>query len=199
MKKKKSKKRSKKKSIPLKYKLFALIGGLFHLIVFLLYDITFYNKTLSWLSLLICGIVFGLYFIKKMSLLNPNSYRKIKGVRLKAYMLLVCFLMILGGSIVFGNVINGTIIGLNYLGKGNKSTTQIYKIQKITKHRSGTRKKMKRVNPMIYLEKNGTIIKLRLSETYIESKNYSEFKKIEMSVSKGLLGFEIMNSYQLKK
>jgi len=76
MKKKKLKKKKKGKS--LNYKLFVIIGGIFHFIVYLLLDLTFYNNTLFWLGLFIGGITLGIYFIKKMELLNPKSYKKIK-------------------------------------------------------------------------------------------------------------------------
>ena len=129
MKKKKLKKKKKGKS--LNYKLFVIIGGIFHFIVYLLLDLTFYNNTLFWLGLFIGGITLGIYFIKKMELLNPKSYKKIKGNKLNFYIFLVCFLTILGTTVIFGNVINGTILGLNYIGKNSESKKTEYKIEKI--------------------------------------------------------------------
>tara|TARA_R110002126_G_scaffold100532_1_gene232105 strand:+ start:1133 stop:1726 length:594 start_codon:yes stop_codon:yes gene_type:complete len=197
MKKKKLKK--KKKGKPLNYKLFVIIGGIFHFIVYLLLDLTFYNNTLFWLSLLIGGITLGISFIHKMELLNPKSYKKIKGNKLNFYILLVCFLTILGTTVIFGNVINGTILGLNYIGKNNETQKTEYKIEKIVQRKTGGRKRIRRNNPKVYLEKEGEIIKKNLTEHYSLTKNYSEYKKIEFITSKGLLGFEITENYELKK
>ncbi|WP_040282811.1 hypothetical protein, partial [Psychroserpens damuponensis] len=197
MKKKKSKKKKKGKS--LNYKLFSVIGGIFHLIMYLLYDLTFYNDTLLWLSILFCGLIFGFYFIKKMELLNPKSYKKIEGLKLKLYMFFICFVMIIGGAIIFGNVINGTIIGLNYIGKNNETIKQEYGIQKIEQNSSGGRKRFRRYNPKVFIEKEGEIVTVNLSERYSKNKNYSEYRTIEMNLNKGLFGFEIIENYELKK
>ena len=197
MKKKKLKKKKKGKS--LNYKLFVIIGGIFHFIVYLLLDLTFYNNTLFWLSLFIGGITLGIYFIKKMELLNPKSYKKIKGNKLNFYIFLVCFLTILGTTVIFGNVINGTILGLNYIGKNSESKKTEYKIEKIVQRKTGGRKRIRRNNPKVYLEKEGKIIKRNLTEHYSLTKNYSEYKIIEFITNKGLLGFEIIENYELKK
>jgi len=197
MKKKKLKKKKKGKS--LNYKLFVIIGGIFHFIVYLLLDLTFYNNTLFWLSLFIGGITLGIYFIKKMELLNPKSYKKIKGNKLNFYIFLVCFLTILGTTVIFGNIINGTILGLNYIGKNSESKKTEYKIEKIVQRKTGGRKRIRRNNPKVYLEKEGKIIKRNLTEHYSLTKNYSEYKIIEFITNKGLLGFEIIENYELKK
>tara|TARA_B110000908_G_C10057213_1_gene358923 strand:+ start:59 stop:652 length:594 start_codon:yes stop_codon:yes gene_type:complete len=197
MKKKKLKKKKKGKS--LNYKLFVIIGGIFHFIVYLLLDLTFYNNTLFWLGLFIGGITLGIYFIKKMELLNPKSYKKIKGNKLNFYIFLVCFLTILGTTVIFGNVINGTILGLNYIGKNSESKKTEYKIEKIVQRKTGGRKRIRRNNPKVYLEKEGKIIKRNLTEHYSLTKNYSEYKIIEFITNKGLLGFEIIENYELKK
>ena len=197
MKKKKLKKKKKGKS--LNYKLFVIIGGIFHFIVYLLLDLTFYNNTLFWLGLFIGGITLGIYFIKKMELLNPKSYKKIKGNKLNFYIFLVCFLTILGATVIFGNVINGTILGLNYIGKNSESKKTEYKIEKIVQRKTGGRKRIRRNNPKVYLEKEGKIIKRNLTEHYSLTKNYSEYKIIEFITNKGLLGFEIIENYELKK
>ena len=197
MKKKKLKKKKKGKS--LNYKLFVIIGGIFHFIVYLLLDLTFYNNTLFWLSLFIGGITLGIYFIKKMELLNPKSYKKIKGNKLNFYIFLVCFLTILGTTVIFGNVINGTILGLNYIEKNSESKKTEYKIEKIVQRKTGGRKRIRRNNPKVYLEKEGKIIKRNLTEHYSLTKNYSEYKIIEFITNKGLLGFEIIENYELKK
>ena len=197
MKKKKLKKKKKGKS--LNYKLFVIIGGIFHFIVYLLLDLTFYNNTLFWLSLFIGGITLGIYFIKKMELLNPKSYKKIKGNKLNFYIFLVCFLTILGTTVIFGNVINGTILGLNYIEKNSESNKTEYKIEKIVQRKTGGRKRIRRNNPKVYLEKEGKIIKRNLTEHYSLTKNYSEYKIIEFITNKGLLGFEIIENYELKK
>jgi len=197
MKKKKLKKKKKGKS--LNYKLFVIIGGIFHFIVYLLLDLTFYNNTLFWLGLFIGGITLGIYFIKKMELLNPKSYKKIKGNKLNFYIFLVCFLTILGTTVIFGNIINGTILGLNYIGKNSESKKTEYKIEKIVQRKTGGRKRIRRNNPKVYLEKEGKIIKRNLTEHYSLTKNYSEYKIIEFITNKGLLGFEIIENYELKK
>lgn len=196
MKKKKSKK--KKKGKFLNYKLFAFIGGIFHYIVYLLDDLTFYNDTLFWLSLLFCGIIFGVYFIKKMKLLNPDSYKKIEGTKLKLYMFTISFLTIIGTSILFGNVINGTILGLNYIGKTERIEKVEYKIQKIEQNRTGGRKRIRRNNPKVFLTKDSKLISVILSERFDSNKNYNEFKSIGMGLKKGLFGFEIIDNYTLK-
>ncbi|SDY09433.1 hypothetical protein SAMN05444411_1232 [Lutibacter oricola] len=197
--KKKKKHKKKKKGKSLNYKLFVIIGGIFHFIVYLLLDLTFYNDTIFWLSLILCGLILGIYFIKKMKLLNPESYRKIKGPKLKLYMFSVCLLIITGTSLIFGNVINGTLLGLNYIGKQNESNNIEYKIEKITQHKTGGRKRVRRNNPKVYFEKNGETIKRNLSEHYSLKKNYSEYKTIKFITNKGLLGFEIIKNYELKK
>lgn len=199
MKKKKKKKKSKKKSSLAQYKVFTIVGGIFHLIVYLLYDTTFYNTTLFFLSVLLCGTVLGIYFIRKMDMLNPKSYRKIKGTKLRLYMFFVCFLMILGASLIFGNVINGTILGLNYLGKTDQTVTQTYSVQKFGRYSSGGRKRVRRNKLKVYFERNGETMSLILPENYIASKSYDQFQKIEMKISKGLFGYDIMTAYTLKK
>jgi hypothetical protein len=201
---KKKKHKKKKKGKSLNYKLFVIIGGIFHYIVYLLIDLTFYNDTIFWLSLILCGLIAGVYFIKKMELLNPESYRKIEGTKLKVYMFIVCFFIIIGTTIIFGNVINGTILGLNYIGKNNDLDNHEYTIEEIV-HNKSTRKRGRKIrlfrrnNPKVYFEKNGEINKRNLSEHYSLKKNYSEYKTIEFITNKGLLGFEIIENYELKK
>lgn len=193
------KKKSKKKGRFLNYKLFVIVGGLFHFIVYLFYDSTFYNNAIFWSSLLFCGLALGAYFIMKMNLMSPKNYKKIEGIKLKAYMFFVCFFLMIGTTIIFGNVINGIILGLNYIGRNDEIIKCEYKIQKITHNRTGSRKQIRRNNPEVYLEKGGELISLNLSERYNTTKKYSEYKTIELNLSKGLFGFEIVDSYKLKK
>ena len=200
--KKKSKKSKKDKT--LNYKLLVIIGGIFHFIVYLLLDLTFYNYSIFWWSLLLCGLISGVFFIKKMKLTYPNSYKKIEGIRLKLYMFFICLFTIIGSTIVFGNVINGTILGLNYVGKSNDLINKEYKILEITHKKStgrnGRNKKLlRRNNPKVYLEKDGKLIGVNLSERYSSSKNYSEYKTVEFDLNRGLFGFEIIDKYELKK
>jgi hypothetical protein len=197
--KKKKKHKKKKKGKSLNYKVFVIIGGIFHFIVYLLLDLTFYSNTIFWLSLIFGGIVLGIYFIRKMELQKVKSYKKIEGAKLKLYMFLVCLFTIVGATLIFGNVINGTLLSLNYIGKNNESHNSEYKIEKIVQRKTGGRKKIKRNNPKVYLEKDGEIITRNLTEHYSLKKNYSEYKTIEFITNKGLLGFEIIEDYELKK
>ena len=197
MTKKKSKKNIKGKS--LNYRLFAIIGGISHFIVYLLDDSTFYNDTLFWSSLLFCGIVLGIYFIKKMELLNPDSYKKIKGTKLKLYMFTVCILTIMGTTLLFGNVINGTVLGLNFIGKSEFINQAEYQIEKIEQNKTGGRKRIRRNNPEVFFIKNSELVSVRLSERFDSNINYNESKTIEMELKKGLFGFEILDNYTLKK
>lgn len=197
MKKKKSKRIKKKKY--LNYKLFAFIGGIFHLIVYMLYDSTFFDSRLFWGSLFFCGLALGTYFIMKMNLLSPESYKKIEGTKMKIFMFFACVLMIIGATITFGNVINGMVLGLNYIGKTNDTDKYEYKIQKIIQNRTGGKKRMRRNNPKVYFEKDDKLIRLNLPERYTATTKYSEFKTIELNLSMGLLGFEIVDSYELKR
>ena len=197
MPKKKSKK--KKKGNFKNYRLFLFVGGIFHLIVYLLYDKTFYSSTLFWTSLLICGGIFGIYFITKMQLTNPKTYRKLKGLKLKLCMSFACIIFILGGCIIFGNVVNGIIIGANYIGKKSESYKVEYKIEKILQDKTGGRKRIRRNNPKVYFEKDKKIERIRLPEYYRSTENYAEFKTIEFTLNKGLLGFEVVENYRLNK
>lgn len=202
MSKKKSKKSKKDKT--LNYKLFVIIGGIFHFIVFLLLDLTFYNDSIFWWSLLFCGLISGIYFIKKMKLTHLNSYKKIEGIKLKLYMFFICLFTIIGTTIIFGNVINGTILGLNYVGKSNDLINHEYQIQEITHNKStgrnGRKRRLfRRNNPKVYLEKDGKLIGVNLSERFSSNKNYSEYKTIEFDLNRGLFGFEIIDNYELKK
>lgn len=199
--KKKKKNKKNKKGKYLNYKLFVIIGGFFHFIMYKLYDLTFYNDTLLWLSILFCGSILGIYFIKKMKLLNPKSYRKIEGTKLNLYMFTICFFMIIGTSIIFGNVINGAIVGLNYIGKNNEISKNEYPIQKIERNRNSGKRigLFRRYRPKVFLKKGGEIISVRLFERYNSNIDYAEFKTIEIDLSQGLFGFEIINNYELKK
>ncbi|MAB47532.1 MAG: hypothetical protein CMC05_02770 [Flavobacteriaceae bacterium] len=202
MPKKKSKKKNKKKS--LNYKLFVIIGGIFHFTVYILLDVTLYNDTIFWWSITLCGLISGIYFINKMKLIHSDSYKKIEGANLKLYMFFICFFTIIGTSIVFGNVINGTILGLNYIGKSNDIYQHEYIIQKITHNKSNgrngrKRKLFRRNNPKVYLDKDGESIGINLSEQYSPNKNYSQYKTIAFDLNRGLFGFEIINDYELKK
>lgn len=68
----------KKKKESIKYKPFILVGGIFHLIVYLLIGLTFYSESLFGGSLISSGFIFGIYLIYKMELLNPKSYKNLK-------------------------------------------------------------------------------------------------------------------------
>lgn len=202
MPKKKSKKKNKGKS--LNYKLFVIIGGIFHFIVYLLLDLTFYSDSIFWWSLMFCGLISGFYFIKKMKLMHLDSYKKIEGIKLKLYMFLICLFTIIGATIIFGNIINGTILGLNYIGKSNDLNNYEYIIQEITHNKStgrnGRKRRLfRRNNPKVFLEKDGELIGVNLSERYSNNKNYSEYKTIEFDLNRGLFGFEIITDYELKK
>ena len=196
-KKKKNKKKKKKESI--KYKPFVLIGGIFHLIVYLLIDLTFYSESLFWGSLISSGLIFGIYLIYKMELLNPKSYKKLEGIKLKMFIFLICFLTIFGVTAMLGNVVNGIILGVNYIGKNSETNKKEYKIEKIVQSKTGGRKRIRRNNPKVTLEKNGELINRILPEHFSLKKDYSEFKTIEFITNRGLLGFEIIENYELKK
>ena len=194
------KKKSKKKSLKLNnYKLLAVIGGIFYLLVYLLNDSTFYDDNLFWLSFLFCGIISGFYFIRKLKLFNRDSYKNIDGNKLKIYIFLVCLLTIIGSSIIFGNLINGTILGLNYIGKSKETQKVEYQIQRIEQDKTGGRKRIRRNNPKVFFNKDSELINVRLSERYDSGKDYSEFKTIRMELNKGLFGFEIIDNYTLMK
>lgn len=199
MTKKKSKKKKKGNSI--NYKFFVSIGAFFHIIVYFLYHKTFYDDTLFWLSAGLCGVFFGIFFIKKMKLLNPKNYRKIDGFKLKLYMSIICVIMVLGGIVIFGNVINGTLLGLNYIGKNNKSSIVEYKIRKIERDRVNRKRRglFRRYKPKVFIKKEEESTSVILPERYNSNMNYSEFKIIEMNLSKGLFGYEIIDNYELKK
>jgi len=107
--------------------------------------------------------------------------------------------MMIGATIICGNIINGTVLGLNYIAKQKDSIQQEYSIQKIVQHKTGGRKRIRRNNPKVYLEKDGELMRLNLNKRYDASENYSEFKTITLNLSKGWFGFEIINYYELKK
>lgn len=200
----KKKSNLKKNGKSLNFKLFIIVGAIFNLVVYLLIDLTFYNDSLFWWSLICCGIISGIYFIKKMKLMHPDSYKKIEGTKLKIYMFFIFLFTIIGTTIIFGNFINATILGLNYVGKSNDLKKDEYIIQEITHQKSTGRKGRKRRlfrrnNPKVCLEKDGTVIGVNLSEDYNSNKDYSEYKKIEFDVSRGLFGFEIIDDYVLRK
>lgn len=200
--KKKKKKNKGKKGRPLNYKLFIIIGGIFNFIVYKLIDSTFYNESLFWWSLLICGITSGIYFIKKMKLAEPKSYKKLEGIKLKLIMLIICLIMIIGTTGVLGNVVNGAILGLNYIGKNNEMKISEYKVLKIEKNRKRKRRKRKlfrKTVPKVFFTKNGEILDLNLSENYSSKEDYSKYKIIELKMNRGLLNFEIIESYKLKE
>ena len=199
MTKKKKHKKKKKKGKSLNYKMIVTIGGIFHLIVYFLLDLTFYSDTLLWLSLIAGGIPLGIYFILKMEILNPKSYRKIEGIKLKLYISVITLLIFLGSTVIFGNILNGTLLGLNYLGKNNELKSSEFNIEKIVQNKTGGRKRIRRNNPRVYYENNGKRISRDLTERYSLKKNYSEFKTINFITYKGLLGFDIMKNYELKK
>lgn len=115
-------------------------------------------------------------------------------------MLSVIPLMTIAGVILFGNVINGTVLGLNYIGKSNESNLVEFQIKKIEHNYStGGRRGMSRNNPEVYLKKNGELISIDLPERWDSNKKYSEYKSIEFGLTKGLFGLEIITEYELKK
>ena len=139
-----------------------------------------------------------------MKLIHPKSYKKLEGSKLKLYMFFICLFTIIGTTIIFGNVINGTILGLNYLGKSDDLINIEYKIQEITHNKSTGRNGRKRRffrrnNPKVYLEKDENLIGVNLSERYNSNKDYSEYKTIKFDLNQGLFGFETINNYELKK
>ena len=197
MSKKKSKKSKKGRS--LNYKFFVVFGGVFHYIMYRLYNFTLYNDTLLWSSLFLSGLILGIYFIKKLKLLHPKSYKTLSGPKLKAYMFGICFLVIIGATAIFGNVINGTLVGLNYLGKSSTPNYKVYPVQKITQYRTGGRKRRRRNNPKVFFLRDGEVLSIRLPERYRVNTNYAEYKTIRLDIREGLLGFEVINDYELRK
>ena len=86
----------------------------------------------------------------------------------------------------------------------NELSNNEYKIQEISHNKStgrnGRKRRLfRRNNPKVSLEKDGELIGVNLSERYSSNKNYSEYKTIELGLIKGLFGFEIIDSYELKK
>lgn len=189
---------SKKTKIPINIRLLIAIGLLFHIIVYRLGNKTFYNELLQWGSLLFCGVLVGTYLIFKLELNKPESYRKLEGVRLKLFMYAVSLLMIFGGIFLSGNVINGTLLGLNYLGRSQETVTKEYRIKKITRARRG-RRGLRRLRPLVYLKDDAEKSSFWLYERFDSNKNYDEFKTIEFELQEGLFGFEIINDYTLKR
>ena len=199
---KKKKKNKGTKGNSLNYKPFIIIGGIFNFIVYKLLDLTFYNDSLFWWSFLICGLISGIYLIKKMRLTESKSYKKIEGIKLKLFMFSICLLMIIGTTGILGNVVNGAILGLNYIGKNNELKTSEYKVVKIEKNsgsRSRKRRLFRKTVPKVFFQKNEKLIDINLSENYSSKEDYSEFKTIELKTNKGMFGFEIVENYELKK
>ena len=202
MTKKKAKKKKKEKS--LNYKWLVLIGALFHFIVYLLIDITLYSDSIFWWSLIVCGLISGIYLIEKMKLTQADSYKKIAGIKVKLYMFVICFFTIIGTTALFGNVINGAILSLNYIGKSKDVDIVEYRIKEITHNKSTGRNGRKRRffrrnNPKVFFQKNGELVGVNLSERYNSNKDYSEFNTITFDVNKGLFDFDIIGNYELKK
>lgn len=114
----------------------------------------------------------------------------------------ICLLMTIGTTGILGNVFNGVILGLNYIGKNNELKTSEYRVLKIEKNSGSSSRKRKlfrKTVPKVFLEKNGKLIDINLSENYSSKGNYSEFKTIQLNTNKGLFGFEIIENYKLKK
>jgi|GEM_PF-5894419 len=196
------KRKKKKKKSSLKFKWLFIIGGLSHFIMYSLLEFTYYSDSLLWGSLVFCGVVSGMYLIVKMDLLNPKSYRKLKGIKLKAYMFTICFFLIIGATIMFGNIINGAIIGLNYFGRDRSDNRNIYTVEKIEKHRNFRRRRVTRIfrrySPKVYFTKDNRSVNRILPETF-KSQKYVGVKRIELNEQQGLFGFVIIRNYQLLK
>lgn len=202
MAKKKSKKN--KKSNSNSYKKATIFGGVFHFLVYLFLDKTIYPSTLLYGSILLCGVITGVYAIYKLDLYKRTSYRKLKGVKLKAYMIFVGIIIILGSTLILGNVINGTVLGINYLTKDSGVQTYSFEVIKITHNKTkrtrGRRKfRVFRNNPKVHIQKDGKELGINLSETYNSDVDYTEFKTIELNLKNGGLGFEVIDNYILKK
>lgn len=199
---KKSKKNKKSKSNG--YKKAAIFGGVFHFLVYLFLDKTIYPSNLLYGSILFCGVITGIYAIYKLELYKPTSYRKLKGVKLKAYMIFVGIIIILGSTLILGNVINRTVLGINYLTKDSDVQTDSFEVIKITHNKSkgptGRRKfRVFRNNPKVHIQKDGKELGINLSETYNSDVDYTQFNTIELYLKKGGLGFEVIDNYYLKK
>lgn len=202
MAKKNSKKNKKSKSNS--YKKATIFGGVFHFLVYLFLDKTIYPSNLLYASILFCGVITGIYAIYKLELYKPTSYRKLKGVKLKAYMIFTGIIIILGSTLILGNIINGTVLGINYLTKDSDVQTDRFEVIKITHNNSkGTRGRRKfrvfRNNPKVHIQKDGKELGINLSESYNSDVDYTEFKTIELDLKKGGLGFEVIDNYYLKK
>ncbi|MFS4491901.1 hypothetical protein [Maribacter sp. 2308TA10-17] len=197
--KKKKKKKKKKKSFG--YKSFVVVGASFHFITDLFYNRTLYSNTVFWVSAFISGIVFGIYFIQKMKLLNTQNYKKLGGFKLKAYMYSICLIMVLGGTIIFGNVLNGTILGLNFVGGSKTVSSEEYAIEKIVEDWSlslgRSSRALRSSYPRVYFRKNGEMWSFRLKERYDDQKNYSSYQKINLMLNKGTLGYDIILDYKV--
>nr|WP_298989901.1 hypothetical protein [uncultured Polaribacter sp.] len=192
-------KNKKKKKLKINYKLIVLFGGVFHLITYFLFNETLDTDNLLLLSIIIGGITLGLFFIKRLELTNPKSYRKLKGVKLKSVMILICSIMIFGGAIIFGNVLNGLVLGLNYLGRDSETSIKKYSINKIARYRKSGKRRMFSQKPKVYFFEEGKIQTLILSEFYSSQKDYTKFKTIELEISQGLLGFDYIENYNLQE
>ena len=193
-------KKPKKKKLFKHYKLFIVIGGVFHIISWKFYEKTLFNENLYWGSALLCGLIFAIFFINKTDLLNPKSYKKLNGIKLKSYMLFIGIVMTVGGIIVFGSVINGTVLGLNYIGKSNVSIVVELQVEKIVRNYStGGRRRTGRNNPKVYLKENEILKSFNLPERWDSNANYAEYKSIELNLKTGLFGLEIIDEYVLKK
>ena len=172
-----------------------VLGGLFNLIVFFFHEYTFYNETIFWSSFIIVGIGIGTY-IAKISFWNSKKYKK--GKLKKSSILLVSFLIIFGSTLVFGNILNGIIIGVNYLGRSNDTVIMDYEIDKIVKYREPGRYSRKYVPRVVY-KRNEKSMNISLTDRYNENTNYGEYQTITMELSKGYLGFEIIEKISLNK
>ena len=132
-------------------------------------------------------------------MLHPKSYKTLSGLKLKAYMFGICFPVIIGSTAIFGNVINGTLIGLNYLGKSAAKNNKEYQIQKITQSKTRKRRRILRNNPKVFFLKDEEVLSIRLPERYDANTNYDTYKTIRLDLREGLLGFQVINDYELKK
>ncbi|MET1258764.1 hypothetical protein ABV409_05455 [Flagellimonas sp. DF-77] len=174
------------------------LGAIFHFITYLYYNHTFYSDSLFWSTAILMGILGGFYLFKALRLHKDSSYRKIKGGKLQALKGGLFVILCIGALVIFGNLINGSVLGLNYWAKSALSQQTEYAITDIVSYRSyGRRRSLALKRPRVYFAQDGQKTSYLLPERYDSKKDYSVFHTLQLRTAKGFFGFEVIESYQL--
>ena len=172
-----------------------VVGGILHYVGYHLDENTIRDESAMWISMAIPSILGAIYLIVKMRLLRNKTYKKIKGVKRQLIKALICFMVLLASTVLFGGYLDVLVLGSNYLVTGEEKT-ESFDVIEIIGARPGLQKRTSRTVPLIRFSNESLSDEVKLNAVDFDDFD-TDISKIEIVTVKGLWGLGIIRKIEV--